>query len=345
MSGPSYRALGWAHGACTVQQLGAMIGPAVFLMPGGRQVSPLQVAPWAGLPGTEDLPGILQRLRGEWPCVPFGYSVPVTPDTPADWAPFLGPAEPDEEIHGHGSNQNWNWAGSGSDGSIALQLDYPAGSPVRRIERVIRPDPDAPAMDFILRIETRAACRLPLGLHFTFRLPDAPGAAQIEPGSFRIGRTYPGTVEPGASVFAIGRSFDRLNSVPDRDGGFTDAARVPFGRPVEELLQLDGIEGTACLVNTAEDWRARISWDAEVFPSLLLWYSNRGRTAAPWNGRHVALGMEPICSPFGLGAATARADNPVSRSGTPTARAFAAGETFETQYRLAVEPLIIGDSR
>lgn len=345
MTAPSYQAIGWAHGSCAAQQLGAMIGPAVFVLPGGRQVSPLHVAPWAGAPGTDDLPGILRRMRGEWPCVPFGYSVPVMPDTPADWAPLLGPAEPDEQVHGHSSNQLWNWSGSGPDGSIALHLDYPDDNPVRRVERVIRPDPDAPAIDFILRIETRAACRLPLGLHFTFRLPEMPCAARIETAPFRTGRTYPGTVEPGASAFAIGRLFNRLDAVPDRDGGTTDATHVPFDHPVEELLQLDGIAGTAALANTAENWRAGISWDADVFPSLLLWYSNRGRTAAPWNGRHMALGMEPICSPFGLGPATARADNPVSRSGTSTTRAFAAGETFETRYHLTVEPLVQGDSR
>jgi hypothetical protein len=60
---------------------------------------------------------------------------------------------------------------------------------------------------------------------------------------------------------------------------------------------------------------------------------------APWNGRHLALGMEPICSPFGLGPATALADNPVARSGTPTARAFAAGEIFTTRYRIEAEAL------
>jgi hypothetical protein len=339
MTGPAYQALGWAHGSCAVQQLGAMIGPAVFLLPGGRQVSPLHVAPWADTAETAELPGILRRLRGEWPCVPFGYSVPVSPDTPADWTALLGPAEPDEEVHGHGSNQLWTWVDPEQGGRVALQLDYPQSSPVRQVKRIISPDPDAPAIDFILRIETRAACRLPLGLHFTFRLPDAPEAARIEPGTFRTGRTYPGTVEPGASAFAIGQVFDRLDHVPDRDGGFTDATRVPFDCPVEELLQLDGMGGTAALTHAAEKWRARITWDADVFPSLLLWYSNRGRTAAPWNGRHLALGMEPICSPFGFGPATARADNPVSCDGTPTARDFAAGETFETRYRLALEPV------
>ena len=32
----------------------------------------MQVAPWADEPDSAALPGILQRLRGEWPCVPFG---------------------------------------------------------------------------------------------------------------------------------------------------------------------------------------------------------------------------------------------------------------------------------
>ncbi len=59
----------------------------------------------------------------------------------------------------------------------------------------------------------------------------------------------------------------------------------------------------------------------------------------PWNGRHLALGMEPICSPFGLGPATAAADNPLARSGFATARDFAAGEVFATRYRIAAEAL------
>ncbi len=340
-----HRSLGWAHGSCTMQRLGGMIGPAVFLLPDGRQVSPLHVAPWADEPGADTLPGVLQRLRGEWPCVPFGYSVPAMPDTPAEWASLLGPAEAGEEVHGPSSNRLWDWAGTGPDGSITMTLDYPADHPVRRIERTLRPDPTAPAIDFILRIETRAACQLPLGLHFTFRLPDAPHAARIEPGAFRIGRTYPGTVEPGASDFAIGQTFADLHNVPNRDGGVIDATSLPFDRSIEELLQLDGINGTAALANISENWRARITWDAEAFPSLLLWYSNRGRTAFPWNGRHLALGMEPICSPFGLGPATARAANPVSQDGTPTARAFAAGEVFETRYRLDVEPFEEGQRR
>lgn len=324
--------------AFAIRAMGAMLGPAVFVLPDGRQVNPLHIAPWEDDPEAATLPGILQALRGEWPCVPFGYSVPVTGDTPARWAPLLGDPEPDEEPHGPSSNRLWQWQDAGP-GALALSLDYPPGHPVKRIERIVAAAPDSAALDFTLRIETRAACALPLGLHFTFRLPDNPGTARIEPGAFRTGRTYPGTVEPGASAYAIDRTFHSLSAVPDRAGGTRDAAHVPLPDTVEELLQLDGITGTAALAHPTEGWRARIDWDPAVCPSLLLWYSNRGRTAAPWNGRHLALGMEPICSPFGLGPATARAPNPVSDAGTPTARPFVAGEVFETTYRLSVETL------
>ena len=337
MSAEAYRGLGWAHGTLAVQRLGAMLAPVTFLLDDGRQVSPLHVAPWAGEAGTESLPGILRRLRGEWPCVPFGYSVPAD-GWPAEWAPFLGPPADGEEVHGHCANQEWRWLPD-DGGSLRLGLDYPEGSPVARVERSITPDPDAPAIDLTFTIAVRRPCRLPIGLHPVFRLPRHAAGAQLELGAFASGRTYPGTVEPGAALFAADRRFEDLGAVPARTGGVVDAASLPFAYDVEELLQIDGLPGSASLANRAEGYRVRLSWQAEHFPSLLLWYSNRGRKAAPWNGRHLAIGIEPICSPFGLGPETAEADNPVAASGVPTALAFMPETPFTTRYRIEAEPL------
>jgi hypothetical protein len=332
----AYRGLGWEHGSLTVQRLAAMLAPLTFVLPNGRQVSPMHIAPWAEEPVAATLPGILQRLRGDWPCVPFGYSI-VDPTAPADWARLNGAADPGEEIHGHCSNYPWQWE-EGDGAGIRLSLDYPADSPVRRVGRSVIPDPAAPAVDIEFSIETRRDCRLPLGLHPTFRLPAEPRAARIEPGPFREGRTFPGTVEPSAPLFAIDRTFSSLTAVPGRDGSTIDASRLPLPLDTEELLQLNGIDRIA-LANEAEGYRVTLSWDSDHFPSVLLWLSNRGRKAEPWNGRHVALGMEPICSPFGLGPASAVADNPIARSGTPTARDFAAGEVFRTRYRIEAEAI------
>lgn len=338
MSGPDeVRGLGWGHGCLAVQRLGAMIGPLTFLLPDGRQISPMQVAPWASEPRSADLPGILQQLRGEWPCVPFGYAVPAG-GWPDDWQAVLQPADASEEMHGHGSNHRWNWADS-APGSLRLCIDYPAASPVSRLERVITSDPNAAAVDFELHVHVRAACRLPFGLHPTFRLPAAPAAARLEPGAFDHGLTYPSTVEPGAALFASNRRFADLSAVPKRDGGLHDATHLPLAGDVEELLQLNGASGLAGLANLSEGYRVRVRWQVAHLPSLLLWISNRGRKFYPWSGRHLAVGIEPICAPFGLGPATATADNPIARSGIPTARDFAAGEHFVTRYRIEAEPL------
>jgi hypothetical protein len=81
----------------------------------------------------------------------------------------------------------------------------------------------------------------------------------------------------------------------------------------------------------------QLRWQVEHFPSLLLWFSNRGRKVSPWNGRHLAIGIEPVCSPFGLSATTAIAHNPIAALGTPTAHALVPDETFVTRYRIEVE--------
>ena len=333
----SQRGLGWRHGCLTVQRLGAMLAPVTFVLPGGRQVSPLHIAPWADDPGSEELPGILRRLRGEWPCVPFGYTMPPEGFT-TRWSEIMAPAEPDEEAHGHSANSDWAWQAADS-GSLRLALDYPEASPVRRVERIVRPDDGAPAVDLEFRIEVNRPCRLPLGLHPVLRLPVEQGTARLEPGGFDHGLTHPGTVEPGAALFAQDRVFDSLERVPSREGGEIDASRVPLRPDIEELLQLNGVDGRFALANHAENYRLILSWNPDHFPSLLLWFSNRGRKMAPWDGQHVAIGIEPICSPFGLGPATARADNPIAASGTPTTLSFEPDRTFVTRYRIEVEPL------
>jgi hypothetical protein len=334
---PERKALAWAHGVLAVERLAGMLGPATFVLPDGRQVSPLQVAPRADEPQAATLPPVLSQLRGEWPCVPFGYPLPPDGMTP-DWAAVVPAAETADDVHGYSSNHRWDWTDA-ADGTLALACTYPAGHPIARLDRTVRPDPRAAAIDVTLGVTARAACRLPIGLHWTFRLPAQAGAARLEPGGYDHGRTHPGTIEPGAAMFAQDRRFARLDAVPGRNGATVDATRLPLAQDIEEVLELNGSDGSFALANEAEGYRVRISWDPHACPSVLLWLSNRGRKQYPWSGRHVAVGIEPVCSPFGLGVATAGADNPIARSGTPTAVAFDPAAPFHTRYRLAVEPL------
>jgi len=130
--------LRWAHGEAELQSLGGMLGPVHFKLADGRRFQPLQVAPWAAETSSTPLPGILRRLRGEWPCVPFGRD-DRPGDLPRDWGNTAAPAG-SVWGHGYGSHHHWHLVDETRD-RLKIAIDYPAGSPIARLEREIVADP------------------------------------------------------------------------------------------------------------------------------------------------------------------------------------------------------------
>jgi hypothetical protein len=332
------RSLAWRFGTLSVESLGAMLGATSFTLADGRQVAPFQIAPWTTEGSWTELPAILRRLRGEWPCVPFGSDADrlAKDGWPASQAADTVDAFP----HGFSANNDWQFAAE-SASRISLSIAYPAEHPIASLERHVTPDPLGAAIDFELVVNVRRDCVLPIGLHPCFRLPAVPGAMRIEADPGKGSATFPFDVD-ASSIFERGQFLERWNEVPLRDGSTLDVSRVPLAGATEEILQLLDMPGHASILNIAEGYRVRLNWDREHFPSALLWFSNRGRMAAPWNGRHLALGLEPICSAFDLGQQISAADNPISRRGVRTARAFSAGERFATRYRVEVEAAAAG---
>jgi hypothetical protein len=220
--------------------------------------------------------------------------------------------------------------------SLRLTLDYPDDSPIALLERVILPDPAGPAIDMVLTLHIRRDCCLPIGLHPVFRVPDSGLLIDAGPQG---GMTFPGALEPGVSRLAPAARFASLAMVPLAHGGTADLRRLPLPHATEELVQLTDAGGGATLTWPSEGFRARLTWDATHFPDLILWISNRGRSAFPWNGRHQALGMEPVCAAFDLGIEISAGSNPLQTAGHPTARSFRAGEVFITRHRIAVEAI------
>lgn len=331
------RSLSWDHGEVSVSAFGGMIGPSIFRLRDGRTVSPFHVAPWLNEAGAVDLDGLLAGLQGEWPCVPFGYPMPA-PEWPVGWPGQIEDQAHVADVHGFSSAAQWTFDDC-SDGSISLGIDYPADHAIARLDRNVRPDRNAAALDISLTIHARRATCEPIGLHGCFRLPPMTAGAVLEPGAFAIGRTHPLTVEPAAPIFAQELTFDRLSEVAARGGGQIDASRLPFAADGEDLLQLDGSDGHFAMSVLDEAYRVTFDWDADILPSVLLWYSNRGRAFAPWNGRHLCIGIEPICSPFGLSPQMARADNPIAASGTPTCVPLTPNNPLTIRYRIGVKDI------
>ena len=301
------RTLTWAHGCFELQRLGGMLAPVVFRAPGRPDFAPMQVAPWADEAGHENLPGLLQRLRGEWPCVPFGGTTPRT-DLPAGWqAREAG----DSWGHGFASNHAWQWLPSPDALTLAMAITAPDGM---HLTREVRADADTPALDVTLRIEVAQACTLPVALHPTLRL-DA-GRVTLDVPHAGEGLTYPVDPEPGFSRLAANRRFSDLHAVPRADGSSADLTQFPQAVDSEELLLLQAVSGPVALHYLDQGWSVAFDWGRSLLPDVMLWVSHRGRRHAPWNGRHLALGIEPVNGAFDLGrVATPPADHPLAGRG------------------------------
>ncbi|MXN73447.1 hypothetical protein GR157_01685 [Burkholderia sp. 4701] len=329
--------LEWAHGAFDLHARGGMLGGVAFFN-GTRVIRPFYEPPWLGEPGA--LPdGLLGAMRSEFACVPFG--VPYAPDGLADgWrdavtAPVSAHDASDDLQHGYGCLGEWACVRRTSH-DIEIALDYPAGSPIARVTRTIRADPQRAALDIVLRIDARSAARRPAGLHPNLALPTLAGAFRIEPGAFRFGMVHPGGPEPGVSRGRPGATFETLDRVPLADGGWRAFDWLPFADATEEIVQLCGIDGRVTLHDDAAGAAYRLTWDAAVLPSLLLWISNRGRAHAPWNGRNLCVGVEPVASAFELGCRASLAPNPISAHGVATAVTLDPTRPVEIAYRFEV---------
>jgi hypothetical protein len=327
--------LNWDHGSAEVQPLGGMLGPVSLRLDDERELDLMHVAPWAGTTGAAGLPGVLRRLRGEWPCVPFGRA-----DTPASLPPgWHTRASDDAWMHGYAANQRWTCI-EASALRVHLAIDYPADSAIARIERVIAADPNAPALDITLGIWARRAARVPVGLHPTFRIPPAPGRVQVALGAHAGIHSYPACPPGAVSRLLPDTRSATLSALAGVDGPL-DLTRLPLAMPTEELVQVRALSGTGgqppfALHYLDYDASVGMWWDTEQLPDLMLWISNGGRINYPWMSRHLAIGAEPLNSLFDLGrVAQAPAGHPLAdRLGL----ALHPDQPWHTRYRIAAWP-------
>ncbi|MGU7771695.1 hypothetical protein ACV229_16155 [Burkholderia sp. MR1-5-21] len=188
---------------------------------------------------------------------------------------------------------------------MTLSIDYPTSAGNIRLERHISAVPDAPAIEVSLAVSVETEMLLPIGLHPTFRVPAGQHRLIVNVPKYDLAVTYPVTPEPGRSILVADTTSTSIASM-SAGNGRVDISSLPLVGPAEELVQLRNVlpmddDPQLNLHYLDEDVHLGLWWDAAAFPDVLLWISNGGRTAYPWNGRHYALGVEPVNGLFDLG--------------------------------------------
>jgi hypothetical protein len=281
---------------------GGMLGPVDFDLRGGRVVQPYALAPWLPSELAIDQPPVLQVMRGDFFCFPFG----VTP----------GLAEP------HGPTANAMWEPANVKPALA-ELALSATAPAATIRKVVHLRPGE--TNLYLEHTIRAAGRFNYGHHPIIHVPEGV-TAEVRTSTFGFGGVYPGhavrrTGERGA--LRAGSRFTSLEAVPLLDGGTTSLRRYPTRPATEDIVMVAAYESphawTALTLGGYVWFSLRRTAD---FPGTLFWMSNGGRSFAPWCDRHTRrIGVEDICSHYCDGADVSARDLLVGE-GIPTARDF-----------------------
>ncbi len=229
---------------------------------------------------------------------------------------------------------------SQSSDQIAIAINYPDEHPIRRLKRTISGVSGEAALEFTLEVEARKTVELPIGLHPVFRVPKIAGKAKISFGGSVRANTFPIDPVKGISSLVPDQSDRKLTEMAAKDGSKVDMSRHPLPYKTEELILVTGHNGQAIFENREEGYAIILEWEKDIYPGCLLWISNLGRDAFPWDGKFQAIGVEPVSAAFDLGEAHSRnPNNPLRRNGLKCTEKFIAGQKWRTRYQISVRDI------
>jgi hypothetical protein len=280
---------------------------------GMGEVDPFYIAPWWHETLAHDIPGVLQVLRGDFFCFPFG-----------------GGEDRKRNItyppHGHTACNPWDFGGlheRGGARTLELHMDLAAGG---RITKRITLREDEPVIYIDHSIEGFVG-EMPLGNHPTLKLPDEVGAGIVDLSPPLFGLTAPEPFEQprtgGYSRLQPNVEITDRSAVPTIEGTTMDLTRYPTSPGYEDLaLFVSDPERDFCFTSVSVPIGGYLYFQLKnprVFGQTLFWMSNGGRHYAPWNGRvRSVLGVEEITSNFHYGLQRSVKKNLLMERGCPT---------------------------
>ncbi len=322
-----------------VTETGGHLAPVTFDRQGAK-IKPYSVSPWCKEKHSDE-PPLLQVLRGDFFCLPFG----------GNETPHKGEEHPP---HGETANSKWKFVElKKADTERILHLRLKTKVRKGSVDKFIRLVDGHNAV-YSKHVLTGYEGRMDLGHHAILRFPDYEGSGLISTSNFVYGQVF---VEPtekpedkGYSILAPGTEFDSLDKVKTITGEFTDLSRYPARRGFEDIVIMV-TDPTLEFAWTAVSFpKERYVWfglkDPKVLASTLFWISNGGRHFPPWNGRHVnVMGLEEITGYFHCGLHESVSNNPLSDKGYKTALELSPDSPTTVNYIMACVPAPAGFDR
>jgi hypothetical protein len=290
-------------------------------------IHPLHKAPWYGeVEDLQGLPAVERRLAGDFLCMPFGKSDVV--------------ADPQ---HGYTSNGEWALLDRiSSDGrhSMRLELQVPVmGARVQKELRLI----DGHSVLYQRHEITGGEGQTTLAHHPMIEMADG-GRLSFSPK--RVALTPDKPLVEGRSILAYPARSAKFSAFPG-DKKSVNLHRYPETSGHDDFITLVEAEGSkigwTAVVRKAEGDVIFILKESAILPVTMLWYSNGGRSYAPWSGRHIGvLGIEDGIAAGAAGHKAALGDNAVKAEGVKTCLTLGAKKKHVIRHAIGAVPAPAG---
>lgn len=295
---------------------------------GGETIDPYFISPWWDEKPFLDQDPIMQTLRGDYFCFPFGADVSPFPDV-------------SYQIHGRTANNCWDFISIAADGenkTMTMRMDLtPEAGTVDKVLEIRSGQPVVYTNHVIRGFEGQA----PLGNHPNILCSEDSGSAIIDMTPPIAGFTAPmpiGVPEDQAyHLLALGKDITDIKAAPTVYGDTVDLTRYPLPRGYEDVaMMISDQERDFCFSSITDVKRGFLYFhlkDPKVLAATLMWMPNSGRYSEPMNGRvYGNIGLEEVTGNFFYGRTESLKDNPISDKGYKTCLDFS--KDSETEVKL-----------
>ena len=298
---------------------GGQHAPVTFRRNTEKPVQPYFISPWQDQrPDLSSVP-LLQNLRGDFFCLPFGGNA-----DPVDGRTFPP----------HGETAAFRWtpvkAEETPDGAVfefEMNCAVSGANVVKRIE--MRNGADAVYLTHTIR---DFEGKMPYGHHTIIEMPAEDEKMFFSVGKFDLGMTCPGVFASPVNLeyqyLASGEEFTSLEALPTqfKADPVHDYSVMPSPVGYVDLFAMlrkpSGKPAWAAAVYPDRGYLFFSLKNAEELPSTTVWTSNSGRYAVPWNGNTRCIGIEETCSYFADGCKPSIEENALTRKGWKTCGVF-----------------------
>ncbi|MCP4384270.1 MAG: hypothetical protein GY798_23150 [Hyphomicrobiales bacterium] len=281
---------------------------------GGKSIDPYFISPWWNEAPFLDQDPIMQNLRGDYFCFPFG----------ADVSPYPGVSY---QIHGRTANNCWDFVAieeAGGAKTVQLRMDLtPEDGHVDKVLTIRNGQP----IVYTKHIVSGFSGQAPLGNHPNIQCSEVSGTAIIDMTPPLIGFTAPMPIDvPENMAYSLlkpGIEFSDMTAVPTVYGDTVDMTRYPLPRGYEDVaMMISDPDRDFCFSSITEPAKGFLYFhlkDPKVLAETLLWMPNSGRYSPPMNGRVLGnIGLEEVTGNFFYGRAESLKSNAISEKGYKT---------------------------